>query len=1183
MIMRQRYVTLLVLLSVAVFATLAPLASYANIFATTPFVSVNPASIRAPAGFSANNQPLTVMLELGTPALTDQSGAASIATVNPAMLEQQLTALRVPVLFHSRTAYNGIAVTATPQQLQALRALPGVIDIHVMVPKSRSASSAGSFVGAPQFWNAVGAATGEGVRIGIIDSGIDYTHATFGGPGTQAAFLANNPNLVEPGTFPTAKVIAGYDFVGDLYDASSNPVAVPDADPLDCAGVGADPQGRISGGHGTHVASIAAGYGVNAAGATYRGPYSGSVTYTDLLVGPGIAPGASLVALKIFGCQGTTTYLTRAIDYALDPNGDGDTSDRIVDVLNISLGSPFGSDSDPDVVAVNRAVEAGVVVVIAAGDSGNTFYVIDSPASARQAIAVGASIDDGDRGPGLLPDTLNSLSARGPQRAGLIKPDLVAPGVALRSAAAGTGTGAFSLSGTSIATPQVAGAAALLRQIYPTWKPEQIKAALMNASAPTRDAAGTPYPPSLTGAGRLDLSKLADLSLLAYAADDPASVGLSFGAPWISRPQVFQRSLRIANTGADTRTMHIEPVLAAQENGVSIETSPGPYVLQPGHTLDIPVTVSVQPQALDFTPDAATLTSQSAGFLRYYLAEHSGIVEVTSTLGARLRIGHAADFDDVQVEVDGKPLASLQPPGMVGIYQTYKPGRRTVRIMPPAGWGKSSPLIERTFDLAEGRDYTVMLYGTLEYPKLALVSGIPATSSANQVLVHAFNANPGGGNTAIDVYLDNTRIVAALPIGESSSFIAAGVGRHVVRFFPAGATPIEGTQLAHIEFVGSAGDVVLAIGGGCSIYDLRGFAGTGRLINQLTTRVPFHIIPKSAAEGSATIAELTLPSDATTFSIELRNTGARNATASPLGAQTPLVSAFELPVAGRSPTIANLSADLRPADVRYVGVTSTYPAYGWQGLNGSNTQIYFGLAGYAAWATPNEVQYRVYISTTGPGGVGPADDVPEYVLVNTSLGAVLSGSGSSRPDDVFQAWMYRILPDGTLTARQGANWNLVAPPSSSTSLDSAPFNTATMILPTTASVLGLASTAPVFNFYVETYARDAGNFSELVDRVPATGTITYDLRTPAVAPLNQTSIGAGMGRGPLFIGVDSARIGGIVNQARLAERRSQDVLLLQHHNAPEAQAQVVTLYSSMPMLAVPDAGPYRLFMPFIFD
>jgi subtilisin family serine protease len=83
-----------------------------------------------------------------------------------------------------------------------------------------------------------------------------------------------------------------------------------------------------------------------------------------------VAPGASLVALKVFGCRGTTTFLTRAIDYAIDPNGDGNTDDRLVDVLNISLGSPFGGESDPDVVAINRAVDAGVVVVVAAGDTG---------------------------------------------------------------------------------------------------------------------------------------------------------------------------------------------------------------------------------------------------------------------------------------------------------------------------------------------------------------------------------------------------------------------------------------------------------------------------------------------------------------------------------------------------------------------------------------------------------------------------------------------------------------------------------------------------------------------------------------------------------------------------------------------------------------------------------------------
>src|SRR5262249_11600225 len=197
-----------------------------------------------------------------------------------------------------------------------------------------------------------------------------------------AAYAANNPSVIEPGSFPTAKV-DGFDFAGDSYDAagvSGSDMPTPDPDPRECN----LPDRQV--GRGTHTAGLAAGFGVAADGTTYHGPYGPGVDLSALRVAPGVAPEAQLYALKVFGCHGSTALLTQAIERAVDPNGDGNPADHL-DVLVISVGTPFGSDDDPDAIAVDNAVRAGVVVIVAAGDDAKTFYSGKSPAHATLAIA----------------------------------------------------------------------------------------------------------------------------------------------------------------------------------------------------------------------------------------------------------------------------------------------------------------------------------------------------------------------------------------------------------------------------------------------------------------------------------------------------------------------------------------------------------------------------------------------------------------------------------------------------------------------------------------------------------------------------------------------------------------------------------------------------------------------------
>ncbi len=154
----------------------------------------------------------------------------------------------------------------------------------------------------------------------------------------------------------------------------------PDPDPTDCNG------------HGTPVAGTAAGFGVNSDGTTYTGTYGSSTQFDSLRIGPGVAPKATLYALKVFGCDGSTDVTDLALEWAVDPNGDGDFSDHL-DVVNMSLGSDYGSAYDSTAIASDNAAAAGVIVVASAGNSGDTYYISGSPGISARTINVASSVD----------------------------------------------------------------------------------------------------------------------------------------------------------------------------------------------------------------------------------------------------------------------------------------------------------------------------------------------------------------------------------------------------------------------------------------------------------------------------------------------------------------------------------------------------------------------------------------------------------------------------------------------------------------------------------------------------------------------------------------------------------------------------------------------------------------------
>lgn len=302
------------------------------------------------------------------------------------------------VLYTTVNGLAGVAVSVDAAQLGKIAQRDDVVSIRPIILKEPT-SNAGSnaFTGTTNAWEEYGA-TGEGQTVAIIDTGVDFSHKSFNPdfdgvyPDTYAG---NESFFTDDVTWPQGKVIGGYDFVGHAYTGGHTPApAVPDANPMDesvamCADVPASvPRGS---GHGSHVAGTAAGWGVTQEGETYQGGYTGvdSSVFTDLKVGPGSAPDADIVALKVFGCAGSTGYVGAALDWLLDPTNE---VAQAVDVVNLSVGSDFSSADDPENALVDRLSEAGKVVVISSGNAGDTFDIGGSPGNSNSALTVANSV-----------------------------------------------------------------------------------------------------------------------------------------------------------------------------------------------------------------------------------------------------------------------------------------------------------------------------------------------------------------------------------------------------------------------------------------------------------------------------------------------------------------------------------------------------------------------------------------------------------------------------------------------------------------------------------------------------------------------------------------------------------------------------------------------------------------------
>lgn len=321
--------------------------------------------------------------------------------------------------------------------------------------------------------------------------------------GVDAAYAANYTGSDGSAPYgPSDSVVAVLDTgIDDSNPAlpSEKVLAFVECTPTQVGGsVCAPAPRRDDHGHGTHVAGIVAATG------------SGALR--------GVAPGAALVGIKVLdaGGGGSDSNVIAGIEWAV---ANKDTYG--IDVLTMSLGGPCGPCDGTDAMsaAVDSAKASGLVVTVAAGNDGPSLRTVDAPGVAAGAITVGAMADlapGGSEAPGFRQA---GFSSRGPTADGRHKPDISAPGVAIESTCshgapapdgcANPDTNSIVLSGTSMATPFVAGTAALLLAADPTLTPDEVKAALTGTAVPwgTDADSGTPgHQNDDYGAGRLDVA-----------------------------------------------------------------------------------------------------------------------------------------------------------------------------------------------------------------------------------------------------------------------------------------------------------------------------------------------------------------------------------------------------------------------------------------------------------------------------------------------------------------------------------------------------------------------------------------------------------------------------------------------------------------------------------------------------
>jgi subtilisin family serine protease len=462
----------------------------------------------------------------------DLDARATLRRLTRLRVEQEQVAGRIAdavpgaqVRWRYRLVLNALAVVVPAESVGRLEQVDGISAVHRSSVYRPQLDRSPAAIGAPALWGPGLPTAGQGMKIAIIDDGVDHRHPFF-----DPAGYAMPPGFPKGQTaYTTAKVIAARSF------------APPSPRPR-FAKLPFDPEESE---HATHVAGIAAGNNGT------QVPLGGGRRTLS-----GVAPRAYLGNYRVLtvptvsnvGLDGNSPEIAAAVEAAVR---DG------MDVINLSIGEPeIPPSRDLVVRAIDGAAAAGVVSTVSAGNDFDAFGrgSVSSPGSAASAITVGATTVDRQ---------LAGFSAAGPTPLSLrLKPEVSAPGVEILSAAPNREGQWQSLSGTSMAAPHVAGAAAVLLQRHPTWTPAQIKSALVTTGQRARETRGMTPSTTREGGGFVDLVR-ADRPLV-FATP----TALSFG--FLARGRMAAKRVALTDAGGGAGQWAVSHVLQGRTRGIRV-------------------------------------------------------------------------------------------------------------------------------------------------------------------------------------------------------------------------------------------------------------------------------------------------------------------------------------------------------------------------------------------------------------------------------------------------------------------------------------------------------------------------------------------------------------------------------------------------------------------------------------